>query len=164
MAIDRMDWHYEGDYPQDLPAENGGTHIGLYLAWAFDRGLYAEEHLEDWPDELEQLKSREITGLDFLIIACDGKLIEDDFNEKGCSFTLNYYDWQPQSDFNRQLGCCYMQDYCDVFNAHAKSQGFEYPSVYHVENTWENFERLKPLLDRRFNQWQHWRKHARPSP
>ena len=33
MAIDRMDWHYGGDYPEGLPTENGGTHIGFYLTW-----------------------------------------------------------------------------------------------------------------------------------
>ena len=35
-------------------------------------------------------------------------------------------------------------------------QGFEYPSVYHVQNTWEKFDQLKPILDQRFSQWQAW--------
>jgi hypothetical protein len=39
--IDRADWHYGGGdlYPKELPPENGGTHIGMYLAWIIQRGL-----------------------------------------------------------------------------------------------------------------------------
>jgi hypothetical protein len=38
-SIDRADWHYGGDYPPDLPSENGGTHIDIYLAWIIHRRL-----------------------------------------------------------------------------------------------------------------------------
>jgi hypothetical protein len=38
-SSDRADWHYGGDYPPDLPSENGGTHIGIYLAWIIHRRL-----------------------------------------------------------------------------------------------------------------------------
>jgi hypothetical protein len=34
MAYDRADWHYGSDFPNDVPDENGGTHIGMFLAWA----------------------------------------------------------------------------------------------------------------------------------
>jgi hypothetical protein len=39
--IDRADWHYGGGdlYPKELPPENGGTHIGMYLAWIVQHGL-----------------------------------------------------------------------------------------------------------------------------
>jgi len=156
MAIDKMEWHYaEDNYPTDLPDENSGTHIGLYLAWAFSQGLVGEIHLEEPTDALEKLKRREITGLDFLINQCDEKFWDEDLNEEGAAFTLAYY--QPEdSAFSKQFGE-YMQDYCDVFNTWAASQGFEYPSIYHVENTWQNFDRLKPILDKRLQQWRRWR-------
>jgi len=39
-SIDRAHGHYsDGDYPKELPSENGGTHIGMYLAWIIQRGL-----------------------------------------------------------------------------------------------------------------------------
>lgn len=39
MAYDRIDWHSGGDYPAGLPEENGGIHIGMFLAWAFGQGM-----------------------------------------------------------------------------------------------------------------------------
>lgn len=31
MAFDRMDRHYNGNYPEGLPNENGGTHMAFIL-------------------------------------------------------------------------------------------------------------------------------------
>jgi hypothetical protein len=40
----------------------------------------------------------------------------------------------------------YFDDYCAVFE--------EADTAYHVEDTWGNFERLPPVIDRRFAEWQ----------
>lgn len=153
MAFDRMDWHYGGDYPNDLPNQNGGTHIGMFLAWAFARGLTGEMHLAESSDALKQLQARQITGRDFLISQCDEKFWDEDLNAQGCAFAKDYYD--GESSFSAQY-VDYLQDYCDVFNQDAAEHGFEYASLYHIEDTWENFDKLKPILDERFDQWQRW--------
>ncbi len=153
MAYDRMDWHSGGDYPADLPEENGGNHIGMFLAWAFGRGMAGEDHREESAALLKRLNQRLITGLDFLMEACDGKFWEEDLNEQGNAFVIDYYD--ADSAFAAQYGS-YLTDYCEVFNRYADERGTEYPSMYHVENTWDNFDRLKPVLDERFAQWQAW--------
>jgi len=152
MAIDRMDVYYgANDYPKDLPPENGGTHIGMYLAWAFSQGMAGDINLELSAEALEKLKRREITGRDFFINECDEKFCEEDLNEEGMAFTLDYYF--SKSAFAEQFGE-YIQDYCNLFNT---TQTFEYPSIFHVENTWQNFDRLKPILDKRLQQWRSWR-------
>ena len=53
---DLTDWHYGGDYPPDLPPENGGTHIGFFLAWAIHRGLQGEIHDEESAPALEVVR------------------------------------------------------------------------------------------------------------
>lgn len=40
-------WHYNGDFPKDLPKENGATHIGMLLTWCIEMELVAEEQVED---------------------------------------------------------------------------------------------------------------------
>jgi hypothetical protein len=40
IVYDKAKWHYEGDYPKDLPTENAFTHTGMFLAWLADTGLY----------------------------------------------------------------------------------------------------------------------------
>ncbi|QIW15538.1 hypothetical protein A4G20_03935 [Pasteurellaceae bacterium RH1A] len=144
MAIDRMDWHYDAeDFPKDIPTENAGVHIGFFLAWAFEQGMAGELHIEDDQEALEQLAKREITGVDFLIKCCDEKLWGEDFNEEGEAFAVDYYE-NDDSDFAQSFGN-YLSDFNEVFS--------EY-DAYRVPNDWEHFERIKPILNERFVQWQ----------
>jgi len=152
MAYDRIDWHSGGEFPAGLPDNNGGTHIGMFLAWAFCRGMAGEFHREESAEMIKRLLRREITGLDFLIEACDEKFWDEDLNDQGNAFAADYYN---KSAFATHHGS-YLADYRDVFNRYAAEHGFEYPTVYHVENSWENFDRLKPMLDQRFDEWQAW--------
>ena len=64
--IDRADWHYGGNYPRDLPPQNGGTHIGMYLAWIVHRGLGSEELAEMGGDTFQLVLERAVTGRDLL--------------------------------------------------------------------------------------------------
>lgn len=59
MAIDRMDWHYGNDgFPDDVPEENAGVHIGFFLTWAFEQGLAGDIHTEEEPEAIAQLLCR----------------------------------------------------------------------------------------------------------
>ena len=142
MAIDRMDWHYGGDFPEGLPTENGGTHIGIYLAWIINNGLEGEFHKEESVEELEKVRKREITGRDFLQNACDEKFWEEDLNEEGYSFTLDYYS---NEDGYTENG--YVSDYEKVL-VEGKCQSF-----YHVKNTWESYETIAPTISQRYKEW-----------
>jgi hypothetical protein len=33
MKYDDATWHSGGDFPKDLPAEAGATHIGMFVSW-----------------------------------------------------------------------------------------------------------------------------------
>lgn len=134
MAIDRMDSHYGGDFPEDLPDENGGTHIGIYLAWIINNNLQGELHDEDSVEALQDLKNRKITGRDFLIEQCDEKFWEEDLNAESFAFTEFYYHEK------------YFEDYANIL-------GVDLLSTYHVENTWENYDKITPIIDQRFEEW-----------
>ncbi|WZB61364.1 hypothetical protein WJ970_29215 [Achromobacter xylosoxidans] len=47
MKFDDASWHYEGDYPADLPESAAATHIGMFLAWALLHGMAGEELIDD---------------------------------------------------------------------------------------------------------------------
>jgi hypothetical protein len=139
MAHDRADWHYGGDYPKDLPPEAGGTHIGMYLAWAISRGLEGEFHRENSADALAAVRNREITGREFLTTMCDEKFWEEDLGDIGNAFTRDYYSSKTPPSYYDDYGECL---------------GGGLPSLYHVEDTWENFDKVAAVLDRRFADWQ----------
>jgi hypothetical protein len=136
VAYDRADWHYDGDYPPGLPSEAGGTHIGMFIAWAIITGLEGELHKEESADAFQAVRERRITGREFLFSRCDQKFTDEDLNEEGSAFARWYYSGYGP----------YIDDY-------EKTLAVNVPSTYHVKDTWENFDKLKPVIDRRFEAW-----------
>jgi hypothetical protein len=135
MVYDKAEWHYDGDYPEDLPDENGATHIGMFLAWIVLHKLEGELQRDEWPEALAELRARRITGRDFLMKQCDGALGEDELSPEGNDFAAAYY----ASDQ-------YLNDYTNVL-------GGDLPTLYHVTDSWENYDIIARVIDRRFKEW-----------
>jgi hypothetical protein len=74
-----------------------------------------------------------MTGAQFLLQECDEKFTDEDLSETGNAFAQQYYE------------SGYFYDYNDLFA--------EADDVYRVEDSWSNFDRLIPILDRRFEEW-----------
>ncbi len=138
MKYDDASWHYGGEFPKDLPIEAGATHTGMFVAWALLSGLAGETFIYDFPDEITKLRSRAVTPGAFFLQSCDGKFIDEDLNDSGNSFAQHYFDFT-----NGQ----YIKDY-------EATLGSDVVDLYHVRDTWENFDRLRPVLDQRFAEWQ----------
>ncbi|MFO0979561.1 MAG: hypothetical protein U0996_24380 [Planctomycetaceae bacterium] len=141
MAIDRADWHSGGDFPSELPSENGGTHIGMFLAWIILNGLQGEFHDEESPDELLAVRQRQMTGRDFLFRCCDGKFWDEDLSDEGKRFACAYYSGPSGNGYGQ-----YIDDYEDNLAESAAS-------IYHVADTWENYDVLAPVITRRYESW-----------
>lgn len=128
---DDASWHYEGDYPHDLPVENASTHIWMFLAWCIENNFYNEEF---WIDDLEleqeisDIKNKKITWAQFLIDCLDEKLTDEDLNEEWNNFANFYYE-------NK-----YMEDYEKIF-------GKKFDNIYKVPDTWENYNLIKIKID-----------------
>ena len=137
MKYDDASWHYGGQFPKDLPDEAGATHTGMFVAWALLAGLAGELHSDEFPEDVEKLRSRSVTPGQFFLEACDGKFTDEDLNDDGNAFAQEYFD------FDRGA---YMKDYDRLL-----ANGL--PSQYHVADTWTNFEKLRPVLDKRFADW-----------
>lgn len=135
MAYDKAKFHYDGDFPKDLAPENGGTHIGMFLAWAIHRGLVSEELEEDAAGDVESIRERKLTGRALLWNHLDQGLCEDDLSDEGNAFAESYY-----------VSNTYLKEYEKLF---AK----RYPTCYHVEDTWENFDLVATMIDKRYKKW-----------
>lgn len=137
MKYDDVSWHAEGEFPEELPYEAGATHLGMFLVWALLAGLGGRHFVEEYPGELARLQARAVTPGRFLLAACDGSLISDDLSLEGNAFARAY--------FPREKGQ-YLGDYRETLAA-------ALPDIYHVADTWENFDKLKPVLDGRLAEW-----------
>lgn len=136
MIYDRADWHYQGDYPDDLPPQNGGTHIGIFFAWLVNHNMESESMRIAFSDELDAIRERTLSGREFLAKLRDGELSGDDLNETANAFARSYYDSDQ-----------YFKDYAELLAG-------DLPSLYHVDDTWNNYDRMAECIDGRYAAWQ----------
>jgi hypothetical protein len=137
VVYDKAKYHYGGDYPDGLPDEQAFVHTGLYLGWIVDRDLYSVEFREGTADLIAAFRSREVTGPE-IYESWDGCLIDTMLSADGNAFSHDYFDFDRGN---------YLADYEELFLG-------DLPSLYHVANTWDNYERLRVRLDERFAEWQ----------
>ncbi|WP_226065502.1 DUF7832 domain-containing protein [Kaistella polysaccharea] len=151
---DDASWHYGGEFPDELPTENGATHIGMFINWCIDNDLVSEFQLEENTKDIERVKQRNLTGAEFLIDNCDEKFTDEDLNDLGNEFAIDYFE--NATEFGKKFAN-YLDDYSEVFDQKAEKLGFEYETLYHIENTFEDYETLQPKIDKRFEEWKKYR-------
>ena len=138
MKYDDASWHSGGgEFPEGLPPEAAATHTAMFVAWALLSGLAGELHVQELPEELEKLESRTVTPGEFFLATCDGKFTDEDLSDEGNAFAQEYFDFEAGS---------YLRDYERLLVKRL-------PSQYHVQDTWANFDILRPVLDERLNDW-----------
>lgn len=147
---DDASWHYGGNYPEDISNENAATHIGIFLTWCIDNDLISEFQIEEAGDDVEKVRNKTLIGADFLMMYCDEKLTDEDLNDLGNEFANDYYN--DETEFAKQYGS-YLNDYSIFFNEKAKAENKIYPSLYHIKNSWNNYNLIKPIIDKRFLEW-----------
>ncbi|HEX7870471.1 MAG TPA: hypothetical protein VF455_10215 [Chryseobacterium sp.] len=151
---DDASWHYGGDFPEGIPEKNSATHMGMFLNWCINNDLVSEEFKEDAEEEIEKLKRREITGAEFIIESMDGKFSEYDLNDLGNAFAKDYY--VDETDFADKFSS-FATDYINIFDSVAEESDFEYETFYHIEDSWENCDLMKQIIDHRFLEWKEYK-------
>ena len=136
-VYDKAKWHYEGDFPKDLDPFQGYVHTGMFLGWLIDNDLVSYEFKEELRAEIAQFKKRELTGPQLFQRCCDGVLLPEDLNDPGNRFAVEYFEFEKGQ---------YLPDY-----AEALANGL--PSIYHVADTWDNYNKLKKVVDGRYAEW-----------
>lgn len=139
MKYDSAAWHYNGYFPKELPPEAGATHIGMFLAWAISKDLISDKHSENFNEDLESVRKREITGRDYLIKNCSSQLSEEDLSEIGQGFAFDFY--------------CDDEGYKEYIEIYDKTFCKKLASFYEVRDSWDNFDKIKVLIDKSFQKW-----------
>ena len=152
---DDASWHFNGEFPSDLPKENGATHIGYFLAWCIDNKLLSDFQKEEFPNEVNQVLNRQITGRDFVLNYCDGQLIDEDLNQIGNEFAADYYE--DNGEFATRVAS-YLKDFTVAAELYFQEFKLTFTSAYHVEDSWEFYDAFRTLIDMRFSQWKEFRK------
>ena len=131
---DNAKTHFLGNFPESLPIEQAYVHIGIYLGWIIENELYSEYFEDEAEVQMLRFKRRELSPT-ILSELWDGYLGFEFFNKEGNMFTYYYYG-----------GGIYKKDY-EVLLAN------NLPSIYHVEDSWSNYEIMTAKITERFNTW-----------
>nr|WP_314495775.1 hypothetical protein [uncultured Chryseobacterium sp.] len=156
---DDASWHYGGDFPEGLPEKNGATHTGMFLNWCITNDMISSELKEETSDDIEKLKRQELTGAEFIMNILDGKFSEYELNDLGNAFAKDYY--ADKTDFADQFSS-FATDYINIFDTVAEESDFEYETFYHIEDTYENYNIMRQVIDYRFEEWREWLRGPQP--
>jgi len=135
IVYDKAKYHYAGDFPNGLAIKYAFVHTGMFLGWIVDHDLFSEEFEEDSMNEIEKFKQRALTGTQIYEM-WDGVLSEDMLSDEGMEFANDYFDFEKGM---------FLHDYEATF------PGKE--SLYFVEDTWENYFKIKEVIDQRYHEW-----------
>lgn len=137
MIYDKADYHHtEGVFPSDLSEHQAFVHTGMYLGWLVDRNLASREFQSDFSTDVAAFRDRKITAPQLYRIS--GGVLEDSMiAPEGNSFTENYFDFETGK---------YLNDYLEIL-----AKGL--PSLYHVDDTLENYLKIRKRIDERYLEW-----------
>jgi len=135
-VYDKASWHSGGNWPAGLPEAQAYVHAGLFLAWIVDRGLASAAFAEGFPELVDAFRARKKTGPEVYALA-GGVLASDMLNADGNAFAREYFDLERGA---------FLADYEGLLGAGL-------PSMYHVADTWPNYDKLRAQLDARFARW-----------
>jgi len=110
----------------------------MFVAWCMLHDLAWSLPVNEFPDDLNALKERRVTPGRLVIDACDEKFTDDELNDEGNAFATAYFG-PPKA--RRQ----YLTDYEETLSDEL--------SLYHIKDSWENYEKLSPVIERRFVEW-----------
>jgi hypothetical protein len=137
VVYDKAKYHYDGDFPAELAAEQGFIHTGMFLGWIIDHGLYSDWFGPEMNGYITAFKNRELTGAK-VFEACDGALVDDMLSDEGNAFAQDYFNFARGK---------YLADYAELL-------GKGLPTIYHVADTWANYDKLSQRIDKRYREWQ----------
>ena len=135
-VYDKAKYHYGGKYPKGLAKTQAFVHTGMFLGWVIDHDLYSGFFKEESQRLISGFKNRQITGPQ-VYKEWDGTLTDEMLNEEGNAFAQHYFDFEKGR---------YIYDYEELL-------GKGLPSIYHVEDSWQNYEKLKKHIDAIYDQW-----------
>ena len=154
VIYDNASWHFGSDFPKNLPQQNSASHTGMFFFWCVENNMISSDLKKNASTSLEKLKQKQITGAEFIFDELKGVFSELHLTEMGNSFAKDYY--VDDTDFGEEYSS-FANDYIHLFDLKAEQMGFEYETFYHIENSFENYNLMKQMIQHRFDEWKIYR-------
>ena len=135
-VYDKAKYHDESVAEAGLPDEHTSNHIVSMLRWLIENDLVSELFLMEGSEPLAKYRNEELS-IHELFGWWDTCLVSDMLSEQGNAFAMHYFDYTEGK---------YIQDYMSTL------QG-PLPSEFHIVYSEENYSKLKPVVDARYQDW-----------
>jgi len=139
VVFDKAKWHLNDEFPKELDQYQSYVHTGLYVAWLVDNNLYDEVFKSKNDEAVLKLLKRQTSPVKFYELQLDGVFDSEGLTQEAIKFTNYYFDFENGK---------YLEDYFSILDPDD-----ELPSLFHVIDSWENYENLKPVLNERLSEW-----------
>lgn len=139
IIFDKAKWHLGGDFPEKVNQFQAYVHTGMFICWIVFRDMLSEEYNDELNLEVKQLLNRSVSPSSFYHDYFDGVFSSEQIDPTIINFVKKYFDFENG---------LYLKDYTNTLD-----KDDNLPSIFHIADNWENFDKLKPILDQRFNEW-----------
>ncbi len=136
VIYDQAQLHTSVDFPAELPPSQAYVVTGMFVAWLAEHDFLAPSIVEQNRDLIDQVKAQQVTGPK-LWEAMGGRLSSEMLTPQGNAFAAAYFDFERGD---------YLKDFEDSFCE-------ALPTIYHVEDNWDNYDYLTASIDVRYEAW-----------
>ncbi len=136
---DKAAYHDEAVAKLGLPEEHTENHTLFFLRWLLETNLVSEWYLKETAETREACREGKATVRD-VYRQMASALMDDMLSAEGAEFVKDYYSVSKV----RLAG--YPRDYEITLQGNLASS-------YHVPYTEENYQRIRPVIDRRYQDW-----------
>ncbi|MEC0207408.1 hypothetical protein P4H70_00470 [Paenibacillus ehimensis] len=137
-VFDKAKWHYEGDFPQQLDVFQAYVPTGMFVAWVIKNDLSSKRSRKEDAPAIELVKRDEMTGAQFFRENWDGVLTSKELSDEADAFAREY--------LNIHNDVYTATDFAEILAAGL-------PTIYHVEDTIENYRIIEPVISERYRVW-----------
>ena len=139
IIFDKAKWHINNDFPNDLDHYQSYVHTGLYICWLIENGHFEDDFKINNSKGINHILSRKVKPSQFYVEYLDGVFDSVDLTQDAIQFTINYFDFDNGN---------YVKDYLTTLDPTDNL-----PSLFHIEDSWENYDKLKSIINKRFKEW-----------
>jgi hypothetical protein len=137
-VYDKAEWYFSAPiFPSDLAPLQAFVRAGMFFGYLVERGLASPDWVQSCGRLVAEFKRRDLTGAKLLAQSNDGIFESSMLTPEGNSFTQHYFD----KDKGR-----YFEDFKQVL-------AYGLPSVFHVRDSWSNYDKMKQRIEQRYLEW-----------
>lgn len=137
ITFDKAKWHFNGDFPSELDEWQAYLHTGFYIGWLLRKGLMNDDFISGNRKYIEKFLDDTISPVSIYSEIMDGVFTSENLTVQGIVFTNFYFDFGSGR---------YLADY-------ESTLARELPTLYHVEDTKANFDKICAVIEDIYNDW-----------